>query len=89
MGQSRKGGIYLYLIQTPNSAPKTASKRVFLVTDEDNPHPGKGSKQLITSARTTLIVRKFAFPIKKYELERLVVGLDTSGCYCGAILHQH
>lgn len=36
------------------SAPKTATKRVFLITDEDNPHPGPGSTQLITSARTTL-----------------------------------
>ncbi|KAF8149083.1 SPOC like C-terminal domain-containing protein [Crassisporium funariophilum] len=38
-----------------DGAPKTASKRVFLITDEDNPHPSTGSRQLITSARTTLI----------------------------------
>lgn len=38
-----------------DGAPKTASKRVFLITDEDDPHAGPGSKQLITSARTTLI----------------------------------
>ncbi|KAL0576791.1 ATP-dependent DNA helicase II subunit 1 [Marasmius crinis-equi] len=37
-----------------DGAPKTASKRVFLITDEDHPHAGPGSKQLITSARTTL-----------------------------------
>ncbi|KAF9262489.1 Ku DNA-binding complex, Ku70 subunit [Marasmius fiardii PR-910] len=37
-----------------DGAPKTASKRVFLITNEDNPHEGPGSKQLITSARTTL-----------------------------------
>ncbi|KAJ8077604.1 ATP-dependent DNA helicase II subunit 1 [Marasmius tenuissimus] len=37
-----------------DGAPKTASKRVFLITDEDNPHAGPGSKQLVTSARTTL-----------------------------------
>lgn len=43
---------FLHLV----SAPKTASKRIFLITDEDNPHPSAGSKQLITSARTTLIV---------------------------------
>ncbi|KAG1735345.1 SPOC like C-terminal domain-containing protein [Suillus paluster] len=36
-----------------DGAPKTASKRVFLITDDDNPHPG--SKQLLTSARTTLL----------------------------------
>ncbi|KAK1219462.1 ATP-dependent DNA helicase II subunit 1 [Marasmius sp. AFHP31] len=37
-----------------DGAPKTASKRVFLITDEDHPHAGPGSKQLVTSARTTL-----------------------------------
>ncbi|KAJ7598810.1 SPOC like C-terminal domain-containing protein [Mycena floridula] len=37
-----------------DGAPKTATKRVFLITDQDNPHPGTGSKQLITSAKTTL-----------------------------------
>ncbi|KXN91753.1 ATP-dependent DNA helicase II subunit 1 [Leucoagaricus sp. SymC.cos] len=37
-----------------DGAPKTATKRVFLITDEDDPHPGSASKQLITSARTTL-----------------------------------
>ncbi|KAG1842502.1 SPOC like C-terminal domain-containing protein [Suillus subalutaceus] len=36
-----------------DGAPKTASKRIFLITDDDNPHPG--SKQLVTSARTTLL----------------------------------
>ncbi|XP_006458925.1 hypothetical protein AGABI2DRAFT_217743 [Agaricus bisporus var. bisporus H97] len=37
-----------------DQAPKTATKRIFLITDEDDPHSGPGSKQLITSARTTL-----------------------------------
>ncbi|KAF9219431.1 Ku DNA-binding complex, Ku70 subunit [Gyrodon lividus] len=36
-----------------DGAPKTASKRVFFITDDDNPHPN--SKQLLTSSRTTLI----------------------------------
>ncbi|KIJ62975.1 hypothetical protein HYDPIDRAFT_114120 [Hydnomerulius pinastri MD-312] len=36
-----------------DGAPKTASKRVFLITDDDNPHPN--SKQLLTSSRTTLV----------------------------------
>ncbi|KAJ3759185.1 SPOC like C-terminal domain-containing protein [Lentinula raphanica] len=35
-----------------DGAPKTATKRVFLITDEDNPHPS--SKQLKISAQTTL-----------------------------------
>ncbi|KJA25055.1 hypothetical protein HYPSUDRAFT_37999 [Hypholoma sublateritium FD-334 SS-4] len=38
-----------------DGAPKTATKRVFLITDEDNPHAGAGYRQLTTSARTTLI----------------------------------
>ena len=38
-------------------APKAAIKRVFLITDEDDPHPGAKSAQLITSAQTTLLVR--------------------------------
>ncbi|KAF8638964.1 hypothetical protein AX17_001825 [Amanita inopinata Kibby_2008] len=40
---------------TQPSAPKTATKRVFLVTDQDDPHSGRRSKQLMTSARTTLV----------------------------------
>ncbi|EIW83647.1 Ku DNA-binding complex, Ku70 subunit [Coniophora puteana RWD-64-598 SS2] len=36
-----------------DNAPKTATKRVFLITDNDDPHPG--TKQLLTSARTTLV----------------------------------
>ncbi|KAI5829540.1 ku70-like protein [Schizophyllum commune Tattone D] len=38
-----------------DGAPKTATKRVFLITNQDNPHPGQGSRQLLTSARTTLV----------------------------------
>ncbi|RDX46256.1 ku70-like protein [Lentinus brumalis] len=38
-----------------DGAPKTATKRIFFITDEDNPHPGAASSRLITSARTTLI----------------------------------
>ncbi|TFY53984.1 hypothetical protein EVJ58_g9130 [Rhodofomes roseus] len=38
-----------------DGAPKTATKRVFLVTDEDDPHPGAAKERLITTARTTLI----------------------------------
>lgn len=38
-------------------APKAAVKRIFLITDEDDPHPGAKSAQLVTSAQTTLLVR--------------------------------
>ena len=88
MGQSRKSAERLQFTQITHSAPKTASKRVFLITDEDNPHPGKGSQQLITSARTTLIVCELTFPVKHMELN-VMAGLDTSRCCGGAILHQY
>ncbi|CCL99933.1 uncharacterized protein FIBRA_01958 [Fibroporia radiculosa] len=38
-----------------DGAPKTATKRIFLITDEDDPHPGPARERLITSARTTHI----------------------------------
>ncbi|KAF8631983.1 hypothetical protein AX15_002093 [Amanita polypyramis BW_CC] len=38
-----------------DGAPKTAIKRVFLITDEDDPHGVTKSQQLLTSARTTLV----------------------------------
>ncbi|TCD61340.1 ATP-dependent DNA helicase II subunit 1, partial [Steccherinum ochraceum] len=38
-----------------DGAPKTASKRVFLITDNDDPNAGPGKERLTTSARTTLI----------------------------------
>lgn len=41
-----------------DGAPKTASKRVFLMTDEDDPHKsllGRGNEKLLGPARTTLV----------------------------------
>ncbi|TRM62208.1 ku70-like protein [Schizophyllum amplum] len=38
-----------------DGAPKTATKRVFLITNQDDPHSGSEKKQLTTSARTTLV----------------------------------
>lgn len=38
-----------------DGAPKTAIKRVFLITNQDNPHPEDSGVQLSTSARTTLV----------------------------------
>lgn len=56
-------------------APKTASKRVFLITDDDNPHPG--SKQLLTSARTTLLVCLFSW--KCADIKASFKDLTQSG----------
>ncbi|KAH9847820.1 ku70-like protein [Lenzites betulinus] len=38
-----------------HDAPKTATKRIFFITDEDDPHPGPSGHRLMNSARTTLI----------------------------------
>lgn len=38
-----------------DGAPKSATKRVFLITNDDNPHTGKGRERLILTARTTLV----------------------------------
>ncbi|KAL5485891.1 KU70 [Sanghuangporus weigelae] len=38
-----------------DGAPKSGIKRVFLITDEDDPHPGAKNAQLVTSAQTTLL----------------------------------
>ncbi|TDL25552.1 Ku DNA-binding complex, Ku70 subunit [Rickenella mellea] len=38
-----------------DGAPKTGIKRIFLITNEDNPHPGPKAARLVTSAKTTLI----------------------------------
>ncbi|KAI0667937.1 ku70-like protein [Trametes maxima] len=38
-----------------DGAPKTATKRIFLITDEDDPHPGSSRNRMMTSARTTLV----------------------------------
>lgn len=38
-----------------DGAPKSATKRIFLITDNDNPHTGKGRERLILTARTTLV----------------------------------
>ncbi|EJD06786.1 ku70-like protein [Fomitiporia mediterranea MF3/22] len=35
--------------------PKSGIKRIFLITDEDDPHPGAKNAQLVTSAQTTLL----------------------------------
>ncbi|VDC04946.1 unnamed protein product [Peniophora sp. CBMAI 1063] len=38
-----------------DGAPKSATKRIFLITDDDNPHSSKGRERLILTARTTLV----------------------------------
>lgn len=66
------------------SAPKTATKRVFLITDEDNPHSGVGSAQLVTSARTTLIVSQRN---NVGATLTVMIGSNASRGHCRALLH--
>jgi hypothetical protein len=76
------------LINAPYSAPKSATKRVFLITDNDDPFAGSHNPRLITSARTTLIV------CEKFLHATRAEGVTFSGSLAGwcerrAFLHQH
>ena len=73
----------------PNgSAPKAGFKRVFLITDEDDPHPGARSAQLVTSAQTTLKVGITRETIA-FLLADDAIGLNPSWCCSGTVLHKH
>ncbi|KAJ3512006.1 hypothetical protein NLJ89_g3774 [Agrocybe chaxingu] len=70
-----------------DGAPKTASKRVFLITDEDNPHPSTGSKQLITSARTTLIdLTQAGVTVEPFFISTEDKPFDVSKFYSSVLL---
>jgi ATP-dependent DNA helicase 2 subunit 1 len=56
-------------INTHNRAPKSATKRVFLITDNDNPLASSHNSRLVTSARTTLTVGGRSYTM--YYLPRL------------------
>jgi hypothetical protein len=60
------------------SAPKTATKRIFLITDEDDPNPGVGRERLLTSAKTTLIVGGPTFYINGGLHRRFFAGPHAS-----------
>ncbi|KIM39192.1 hypothetical protein M413DRAFT_447154 [Hebeloma cylindrosporum] len=70
-----------------DGAPKTASKRVFLITDEDDPHPAAGSKQLITSARTTLIdLTQAGVAVEPFFISTEEKPFDVSNFYSSVLL---
>lgn len=62
------------LINADNRAPKSATKRVFLITDDDDPLAISRNPRLVTSARTTLTVCRRFFSI--YTL-LVLPGLKT------------
>jgi hypothetical protein len=55
---------YFHNVKPPNSASQTSAKRLFLITDEDNPHPGNA--QLLKTATNTL-----------FDLKQLGVVIQT------------
>ncbi|KAJ3501671.1 hypothetical protein NMY22_g18843 [Coprinellus aureogranulatus] len=70
-----------------DGAPKTATKRVFLITDEDNPHPKSGSGQLVTSARTTLIdLTQAGVTVEPFFISTETKPFDTSKFYSSVLL---
>ncbi|KAF9554568.1 Ku DNA-binding complex, Ku70 subunit [Agrocybe pediades] len=70
-----------------DGAPKTASKRVFLITDNDNPHPSYGSQQLTISARTTLIdLVQAGVTIEPFFIETENKKFDSKKFYADVLL---
>ncbi|KAJ7228183.1 SPOC like C-terminal domain-containing protein [Mycena pura] len=70
-----------------DGAPKTASKRVFLITDEDDPHSSPGSKQLIKSARTTLIdLTQSGVTVEPFFISTKEKPFDVSNFYSSVLL---
>ncbi|KAH7910526.1 SPOC like C-terminal domain-containing protein [Hygrophoropsis aurantiaca] len=68
-----------------DGAPKTASKRIFLVTDNDDPNPG--SKQLLTSAKTTLIdLTQAGVQIEPFFIATEEKPFDASKFYSSVLL---
>ncbi|CAK5275225.1 unnamed protein product [Mycena citricolor] len=70
-----------------DGAPKTASKRVFLITDEDDPHTGKGREQLTNSARNTLIdLTQSGANVEPFFISSKEKPFDLSKFYSSALM---
>ncbi|KAJ7639391.1 SPOC like C-terminal domain-containing protein [Roridomyces roridus] len=70
-----------------DGAPKTATKRVFLITNEDDPHPGAGSKQLKNSSRTTLIdLTQAGVTVEPFFISTPDKPFDVSKFYSSVLL---
>jgi hypothetical protein len=76
------------LINAPSSAPKSATKRVFLITDNDDPFAGSHNPRLITSARTTLVVSEKILQIGSL-LNLICPGSAAGWCERRTFFHQH
>ncbi|TFK50167.1 ku70-like protein [Heliocybe sulcata] len=70
-----------------DGAPKTATKRVFLITDEDNPHHGVGGEKLITSSQTTLLdLTQAGVAVEPFFISTEEKPFDTSIFYSSVLL---
>ncbi|TFK24811.1 Ku DNA-binding complex, Ku70 subunit [Coprinopsis marcescibilis] len=70
-----------------DGAPKTATKRIFLITDDDNPHQGPGSEQLRNSARTTLIdLTQSGVTVEPFFISTEDKPFDVSKFYSSVLL---
>ncbi|KAJ2913757.1 hypothetical protein MD484_g6661, partial [Candolleomyces efflorescens] len=70
-----------------DGAPKTATKRIFLITDEDSPHAGPASKQLVTSARTTLLdLTQAGVNVEPFFISTPEKPFDVSKFYSSVLL---
>ncbi|KLO17356.1 ku70-like protein [Schizopora paradoxa] len=69
-----------------DGAPKAGFKRVFLVTDEDDPHPGARSAQLVTSARTTLVdLTQAGVAVEPFFISTDEKAFDPTKFYSGVL----
>ncbi|KAI0648675.1 ku70-like protein [Trametes meyenii] len=70
-----------------DGAPKTATKRIFLITDEDNPHPGSSRNRMMTSARTTLVdLVQAGVMVEPFFISTDEKPFDASQFYSGVLL---
>ncbi|KIP11019.1 hypothetical protein PHLGIDRAFT_173036 [Phlebiopsis gigantea 11061_1 CR5-6] len=70
-----------------DGAPKTATKRVFLITNEDNPHSVPGGDRLLTSARTTLIdLTQAGIVVEPFFISSEEKPFDVSRFYSSVLL---
>ncbi|KAK0199409.1 SPOC like C-terminal domain-containing protein [Desarmillaria ectypa] len=73
-----------------DGAPKTATKRVFLITDEDDPHSGPGRKQLITSAKTTFTdLAQAGVTVEPFFLNTAEKPFNVSKFYSSVLLSSN
>ncbi|KAG7444641.1 Ku DNA-binding complex, Ku70 subunit [Guyanagaster necrorhizus] len=73
-----------------DGAPKTATKRVFLITDEDDPHSGPGRKQLVTSAKTTLLdLTQAGVTVEPFFIKTAEKPFNISKFYASVLLSSN